>query len=544
MADIYLENLLPGLLGNNIRTNLNFNQGSQYVTVGNKKSGTDISSDINTALINVSNAGGGIVFIAPGRYPIAQGNYIVPKSNCILMGAGVATELYKTVNDYIIYDSSNSLSYHDFEVNKVMFTGTITNSPSTPTRNRTVSTGGSVSGPQNASAIIVQGSLDTGTGDPSNLPLITNITLKDCIFRNLAALPILLTGITGKTLVTGCEFTNNYDPGFKFNQEIIFSNNHCMGGGDNGVSLSRGNKKVVCVGNTIENTLGVGIWVAGFNGDAGAQYTTISNNVIRACGLSGISLEAGGSYGTISGNFIDKQYYYGGPDWVVSTVYGIYLSSSSQVNIVGNTVKGAPRAGINVENSTNVLVSSNLLMDIGAQFKADGTTAVTSSDTTYNLGVFVNGTASNIQVFNNAIIDSRGTPYCNFAVAPYPKTGLTCFNNTMIGCRNTANLANQFSGGLLQNRTTIADTTYTITQNDYIIEYTSLTTGRTVTLPTAVGITGQEYIIKDGTGGAATNNITIATTSAQTIDGSSTKVINSNYGVVRLYSNGANWLTF
>jgi hypothetical protein len=86
------------------------------------------------------------------------------------------------------------------------------------------------------------------------------------------------------------------------------------------------------------------------------------------------------------------------------------------------------------------------------------------------------------------------------------------------------------SGSVSIKRTTVADANYTILSTDYLIVYTSLTTGRTVTLPTAVSITGREYIIKDEAGTAGTNNITVATTGGQTIDGAANKVINTNYG--------------
>jgi hypothetical protein len=58
-----------------------------------------------------------------------------------------------------------------------------------------------------------------------------------------------------------------------------------------------------------------------------------------------------------------------------------------------------------------------------------------------------------------------------------------------------------------------------------------------------VSITGREYVVKDETGSAGTNSITIATTGGQTIDGAATKVVNTNYGVTKVYSNGANWFT-
>lgn len=99
------------------------------------------------------------------------------------------------------------------------------------------------------------------------------------------------------------------------------------------------------------------------------------------------------------------------------------------------------------------------------------------------------------------------------------------------------------NSAVIVRRTTVADIAYTILTTDFVVAYTSLTTARTTTLPTAVGVTGQMYVIKDEAGTALTNNITIATTASQTIDGSSTKVIITAYGSVTLYSNGANWFT-
>lgn len=99
-------------------------------------------------------------------------------------------------------------------------------------------------------------------------------------------------------------------------------------------------------------------------------------------------------------------------------------------------------------------------------------------------------------------------------------------------------------GPNLLQRTTVADVAYSITLNDYLVAYTSLSSGRTATLPSAVGISGQIVIVKDEAGSANSNNITIATSSSQTIDGAATKVISTAYGSVRLYSDGANWKTF
>lgn len=64
--------------------------------------------------------------------------------------------------------------------------------------------------------------------------------------------------------------------------------------------------------------------------------------------------------------------------------------------------------------------------------------------------------------------------------------------------------------------------------------------GITLTLPTAVGITGRPYHIKRVDSGAG--NVTIATTSSQTIDGLSTYVLVQQWQYVEVMSDGSNWV--
>jgi len=62
----------------------------------------------------------------------------------------------------------------------------------------------------------------------------------------------------------------------------------------------------------------------------------------------------------------------------------------------------------------------------------------------------------------------------------------------------------------------------------------------TITIPTAQITNGRRLVIKDAGGLAGTNNITIATEGAETIDGSATAVINSDYSAINIYSDGTN----
>jgi hypothetical protein len=81
---------------------------------------------------------------------------------------------------------------------------------------------------------------------------------------------------------------------------------------------------------------------------------------------------------------------------------------------------------------------------------------------------------------------------------------------------------------------------YTLVATDYTVLGNATTASFSLTLPTSVGATGQVYIIKKVDSTA--NTVTITTTSSQTIDGSASKVLSSQYDGFQLQSDGANWI--
>lgn len=85
--------------------------------------------------------------------------------------------------------------------------------------------------------------------------------------------------------------------------------------------------------------------------------------------------------------------------------------------------------------------------------------------------------------------------------------------------------------------TNVTTPTYTALATDYMLCVDTATTPVTITLPT--GILGTVYIIKDCSGDANTNQITINGT-GQLVDGSSA-TINVSYGSVQLIFNGVEW---
>ncbi len=77
-----------------------------------------------------------------------------------------------------------------------------------------------------------------------------------------------------------------------------------------------------------------------------------------------------------------------------------------------------------------------------------------------------------------------------------------------------------------------------------IIGVTDTSIARTITIPTADIVAHRIWLIKDESGAAGTNNITVASQGAETFDGAATVVISANYGVARLYSDGTNLFTW
>ena len=81
---------------------------------------------------------------------------------------------------------------------------------------------------------------------------------------------------------------------------------------------------------------------------------------------------------------------------------------------------------------------------------------------------------------------------------------------------------------------------FTATTSNSTILCNATTAAFTVTLPTAVGNTGLMFRIKKID--ASANAVTVATTSAQTIDGAATRALSAQWASVAVQSDGANWV--
>jgi hypothetical protein len=122
----------------------------------------------------------------------------------------------------------------------------------------------------------------------------------------------------------------------------------------------------------------------------------------------------------------------------------------------------------------------------------------------------------------------------------------------------TGNILNLTNGGVTQvavaasgvttfsqaiNLRTLSSAASLSSARESVILITDTSVARTVTLSTSDTVDGRVIIVKDASGAAGTNSITIDTQGAELIDGATSTAISSNFGVIRLVSNGTNWFT-
>ena len=201
--------------------------------------------------------------------------------------------------------------------------------------------------------------------------------------------------------------------------------------------------------------------------------------------------------------------------------------------------------------------SGNLSWDIITEYNQSlNTTDNVSFDSittdTITLGDNLNN-ALVIQNVSNPIITistNDTTEYVNFAypilldnisipVSPTNKL-YSVGGNLFYGNQQIAPIATGYT------RTEINTSTYTALNLDFILGVTYTTTGTAVITLPEISILGEKiYHIVDEGGNASVNNITINTTNLDTINGSSSIVIDSNNSAISIYNdNNTGWFVF
>lgn len=413
---------------------------------------TDSRAAINAAILACSSSGGGVVVFPPGKYVVS--GEITPRSNVTLWGPGA--QIRSSVTGNIIYARATALT--NFTVDALTFVGPVLAMPTVPTRvtapgeDVIFDVPGATSGPGAVSAFAASG--DTDPDSPGGARL-ENITIRNCKFLNLAGLPLLLKGVRGVLRVVDNDFLFNMDIGFVAYEELIFRGNHVYGSRDNGLSASRGGRKLVISGNTFENCAYNGIFVAGFSGSKGPTNGSVTGNTVIDVGNSGIYLDEASKNIVVNGNHLDGGYFRGPVDGPTNgAISGVFVGGFPSSNraaptdwaegilVTGNMITRFPRAGVFVTGAKNCDVIDNRINSVGTQFLADGTTAISAADQTTNVGVLVDQatTSSGLVIALNQCVDTRTTPYMNWAIYPVGSSVADEYFNKMLNARNAYNL--------------------------------------------------------------------------------------------------------
>ncbi|SIS11535.1 beta strand repeat-containing protein [Williamsia sterculiae] len=105
---------------------------------------------------------------------------------------------------------------------------------------------------------------------------------------------------------------------------------------------------------------------------------------------------------------------------------------------------------------------------------------------------------------------------------------------------NVAATSTLQSGGSFATAFTAKTAAYTLTATDSVVSGDTTSAAFNLTLPDASTCTGRQYTLKRISAGS--NNLTVATSSSQTIDGASTYVLNAQWKFVVVVSTGSGWL--
>jgi hypothetical protein len=428
--------------------------GTTYVDVDAQRVGGD--PDDTAAFqraINIANASGVKRVLARGRaYTVSYSIDYGGANGLVIEGSGIG-ETVITANGtsstigqvFLAGTAASKVTFRNFTI-----LGDTVDDATSPRRSRTYTANGF------NTAIAASGDLVPSSSNPA----ITDVRIDSVEVIGSRGLPIWLSGVRGTAKITNCRFYNTMDVGWTWCERAVCIGNSSTRSADNGFSLSRGNQSVVCVGNRVDNCAYFGIWVSGFNvtavsTDQGPTNVVVTGNVVTTAGKGGIHADDAPQFVTITGNTVNGVQR--GPSDAPTDLFGCgvfvggFGSSRTAptafayaINITGNTLVNCARGGVEATGVKHILVASNLIINPGSTYLADGTTLVANNDTNNNFGIAVltgaQSTTTNLSIRGNVIIDDRGTALCTYAWYTSGSTGFDVQGNRQSGTLQAATL--------------------------------------------------------------------------------------------------------
>lgn len=287
----------------------------------------------------------------------------------------------------------------------------------------------------------------------------------------------------------------------------------------------------------------------GYSNTASANYTSAFGFVNNATGSYSVALgafaQATASSSLAIGSGTASGYYFSDLRTQATGINSVSVGTNSGYYGNANTASGNYSSAFGIANTA----FGNNSTAVGYNNTASGDTssAFGTSNIISGIGSFASGknnviSQNNAFVFGSSVNNSTATTVeigtSNAEKIQLSSTYLRPFTDNQ---KTLGGITNRWttiygSGGLMLGYTE-KTANYTLTATDYLVNCTANTF--TITLPTALAITGQNFIIKN----SGTGIITLATTSSQTIDGVASGIFTLvQWDSITVTSNGANWI--
>ena len=406
----------------------------------------------------------------------------------------------------------------------------------------------------------------TGTGTTNSLPKFTGAsTLGDSSVIQLTNNDLTINGLNigrGNSSI----ITNNIY-GLNAGNAITTGSNNVFFGDISGQNNTTGDANTF-IGSRSGNANISGNFNSFLGSSTGRNITTGLNNVFLG-DSSGRFLSNGSTILTTANNSI----------FLGANTKSFADNQTNQIIIGNETIGlGTNTTIIGTSSTTHAAIYGNLLLGTttNSGFKLDvtGTGRFTSTLQATNIGI---GTAANLSSYLNVIANTTSVAQLYLPPSAVDYTGTVAgmlWNNTNEWkfYDSTLSTVNRFlklngntalvnsnplnvvtSTGVGGNLGTLkaevafsrypTAVTYTILLTDvgfgWVVAVTDTSAARTINLPVANTVpAGWQTTIKDESGGALLNSITVSRSSTDTIEGATSRTINTNYGVLKLYSDG------
>jgi hypothetical protein len=201
-----------------------------------------------------------------------------------------------------------------------------------------------------------------------------------------------------------------------------------------------------------------------------------------------------------------------------------FTGTCSFWTLAGNTFRRSLLRGVNMSAlQSNFVIEGNTFFDVSGT--TNGTRPFIFSSSDWTQAIIANNTFGQTagSVYSTELVKCDGTPTdVRLRGNVYNSSRHRLHNNALFDSDGLTGIVNTASN-------------YTTTPADRLIRVTNTGAARTITLSTTRLEPGHEFLIKDASGGAGTNNITI---SGVNTDGAASVVISTNYGYAHIRYNG------